>query len=89
MLQEVFRIADDLRVSEKDALVLYAEANKQATREMLEEKLAESIVDKALKGGTMAAPSLGIANDVVKAAKELYFFERQRSLQTILILVNF
>lgn len=95
MQKEVLEIADDLKISEKEALSLYAEASKDGVRAMLEAKLDEGIVDQVMcqeitVSGTTSLPAarVVIGSDVVKAAKELYFLGHQRLLQTILLLVQ-
>ena len=92
MLREVARIADDLRISEKEALSLYAEVNNPATIPMLEARLEESIIDQTKRMSQDVAAGgfsrVNLGTNAVKAAKELYFFERQRLLRTILVLVQ-
>jgi hypothetical protein len=90
MLREVLSIADDLRISEKEALTLYAAASQQPIRTMLEDRLDESLIDRAMSSHEENA-GMGpvvFGTNVVKAAKELYFFERQQLLRTILLLAQ-
>lgn len=89
-LQDIFKVADDLRISEEQALSLCGEVMQTNCIPMLEAKLVDgSIIDQALSA--KASPSTGpvvLGTNAVKAAKELYFFERQRRLRTILMLVQ-
>lgn len=87
MAQEVFEIADDLRVSEIEALSLYAEASKSDTRKWLEVTCDASFLDKAM-AKEPSTQRLILGNDVRKGAKELYFLERLSLMKTILFLLQ-
>lgn len=89
MLQEIFKVADDLRISEKEALSLCCEVMQTDFIPQLESKLDSSIIDQAMSSGNgVSTGPVVLGNNAVKAAKELYFFERQRRLRTILMLVQ-
>ena len=87
MAKEVFAIADDLRISEVEALTLYAESSKPSTRRWLESSCPKSFVDTALQTDPSPAP-LVLGNDVCKTVKELYFFERLCLVQGILYMLQ-
>ena len=89
MLHEIFKVADDLRISEKEALSLCCEVMQTDFIPQLECKLDSSIIDQAMSSENVVSTGpVVLGNDAVKAAKELYFFERQRRLRTILMLVQ-
>ena len=89
MFAEVLSIADDLRISEEEALCLFWEVSNDARRAALEDQLRESFIDKSLSSdGAATLPSIALGTDVKKAAKELYFLERRRLSQLLLRLVQ-
>lgn len=105
MLIEIWKLADDLRITELDAMTLYAGASDPDMRTWLENKLdGSSFVDAATAAGTnqdsdinnhtASSPrqqrhqQLQLKDDVPKAARELFFYERGSALTTILLLLQ-
>lgn len=91
MLQEVWSLADDLRVSEPEALALYAQASKLETRNWLkEESLAGNLV--SIITDDDAGDSDGRQQKdfmtVPQAARQLYFSECHALLYTLLLLIQ-
>ena len=86
MLDEVFKLSDELRISEVDALALYAEASLRETRLRLQDQLEYSFVDNALTG-TVEPFVLGC--DVFRASRELFFYERSCAMKAILKLIQY
>lgn len=86
MLAEVFKLSDELRIEEGDALALYAEASLRETRTRLQDRLEYSFVDNALTG---SVEPLVLGDDVFRACRELYFYERSYAIKAILELIQY
>lgn len=86
MLDQVFRLSDELRISEVEALVLYAEASRRETRLRLQNTLEYSFVDNALTG---SVEPVVLGDDVFRASRELYFYERSCAMKAILELIQY
>jgi hypothetical protein len=85
MLNQIIKLADELRISELDAMALYDEASKPGTRVRLQSLVEESFVEKALTG---SIDPLDLGNNVFRAARELYFYERSCALKAIHLLTQ-
>jgi Nuclear pore complex scaffold, nucleoporins 186/192/205 len=89
MLAEVISIADDLRISEQEALCLFWEVSNKAKRADLADQLGESFIDKSLSSdGLEPLPPIDLGTNVMKAAKELYFHERRQLMKLVLLLLQ-
>lgn len=86
MLQEVFQLSDELHIAESDALALYAEASKRETRTRLQDRLEYSFVDNSMTG---SIDPLVLGDDVFRASRELYFYERNFAIKAILELAQY
>ena len=87
MMEEIEKLCSQLRISELEAIALYAEASNPVTRQVLEGSLETSFVENALVDQRKIIP-LVIGGNVVKAAKELYFWERSALLKALLLLIQ-
>jgi len=86
MLEEVFKLSDELRISEVDTLALYAEASLRETRVRLQERLEYSFVENALTG---SVEPVVLGDDVFRASRELFFYERSCAMKAILELIQY
>jgi hypothetical protein len=87
--QEIWKVADDLKISELDAMSLYAHAALPETIRMLEGRPDKSYVDSIMKPSSVnTETSFSLGHDVPKAARELFFFERRQCLQSILLIAQ-
>ena len=86
MLDEIFKLADDLRIQELDAMALYAEASRPETRERLEDRLGTSFVENALSG---SVNPLVLGVDVMRASRELYFYEQSCALKALHMVMQY
>jgi predicted transcriptional regulator len=85
MLNSIIELADELRISELDAMALYAEASKSEIRMRLQDLVGKGFVENALTG---SIDPLDLGNDVFRAARELYFYERSCALKTVHLLMQ-
>jgi hypothetical protein len=85
MLKLIIKLADELRISELDAMALYDEASKAGTRIRLQTLVQKSFVENALNG---SIDTLDLGNNVFRAAQELYFYERSCALKAIHLLMQ-
>eukprot|EP00957_Ditylum_brightwellii_P192389 14646706-Ditylum_brightwellii.AAC.1 len=76
----------ELYLTEVEAIALYAGASDDDTRAWLEEKLNHvgGFVERATLVEEEAPKPLELGNDVPKAARELYFYERSSLLSALL-----
>jgi len=96
ILREMFHVADDLRISEREAICLCGQVMQTNAIPILEAKLVEgSLIDQTMTSVSLSSSTTTVSSDqpllgtnAVKAAKELYFYERQLRLRTILLLVQ-
>ena len=88
IMEEVNKLSSQLRISELKAMSLYAEASNPASRRVLEVSLDTSFVANALGDKPQIGPLL-IGNNVLKAARELYFWERSALMKTLLLLIQY
>lgn len=86
MLDEVFKLSDELRISEVDALALYAEASLRETRSRLEDRLEYSFVENCLTG---SVEPLVLGDNAFRASQELHFYERSFAIKAILKLIQY
>ena len=85
MLNEIFELADELRISELEAMALYDVACMPETRARLQDQVKKSFVDNVLTG---SIHPLELGNDVIRAARELYFYERSCALKAVHLLIQ-
>jgi hypothetical protein len=85
MLEEVFKLSDELHISEVDALTLYAEASRRQTRQHLQDRLDYSFVDNALSG---SIEPLVLGDDVFRASRELFFYEKSCAIKATIKLIQ-
>jgi hypothetical protein len=91
MLKDVFDLSDDLRVSEAQALSLYARVSRPEERMVLANCIESPWVPSMNnKASSSKAPSLAaqLQHSVPLAARELYFYERSLHLQTLRMLLQ-
>ena len=86
MLDQVFKLSDELHISEVEALVLYAEASRRETRMRLQNRLEYSFVDNALTG---SVEPVVLGDDIFRTSRELYFYERSCAVKAILDLIQY
>jgi hypothetical protein len=90
MLKDVFELSDDLRVSEDQALSLYARVSRPEERMALANCIESPWLPPVKSKAGSKAPSLAaqLHHSVPLAARELYFYERSLYLQTLRMLLQ-
>ena len=88
IMEEVYKLSSQLRIPELNAMSLYAEASNPVSRRALEVSLDTSFVENALGDKPHIGPLL-LGNNVLKAARELYFWERSALMKTLLLLIQY
>lgn len=100
MLKDVFELSDDLRVSEEQALSLYARVSRPEERMALADSIESPWIPNmqdqnkttstSSSSSSKKTPSLSaqLHASVPLAARELYFYERSLYLQTLRMLLQ-
>ena len=91
MLQQVMSLAEDMKISETDALCLYAQASNDRARMAMVEHLERdrSVPPDAMRSSPGQSDLLdpsSLERNVPLVARELYFFEKKQQLRTLLLL---